>query len=153
MEVRDIEDIKDALKNDQQSRHPGLQDYSDYSVLTTLNEAMGIQVQYVEGRAKDIIESNSVWTATGDYLDILVQDRGIERQEGVRASGTVTFRTSTPTTATITISSGTLISATSTDGVRLFFETTADATINVGYTSVNVAAQAVETGERFIRCY
>ena len=147
MEVRNIEDIKDALKNDQQSRHPGLRDYSDYSVLTTLNEAMGIQIQYVEGRAKEVIENNSVWTASGEYLDILVQDRDITRQEGVRATGILTFRTSTPALETISIAEGTLASAIGEDGTQLFFETTDAATIDVGYTSTVVTAQAVEVGE------
>ena len=111
LDVRDIDDIKDALKLDQQARHPYLRDYNDYSVLSTINEACAIQVQYVEERSKAAIEANSVWTATGSDLDILVQDRGITRQEGTRATGEVTFRTASPTTVNIVIPIGTLVSA------------------------------------------
>jgi len=152
LDVRDIDDIKDALKLDQQARHPYLRDYNDYSVLSTINEACAIQIQYVEERSKAAIEANSVWTATGDDLDILVQDRGITRQEGTRATGEVTFRTASPTTVNIVIPLGTLVSAniiSNVDGYtsdKLYFETTEVGTIAIGYTSAAVDVQAVETG-------
>jgi len=142
----------DALKLDQQARHPYLRDYNDYSVLSTINEACAIQVQYVEERSKAAIEANSVWTATGSDLDILVQDRGITRQEGTRATGEVTFRTASPTTVNIVIPLGTLVSAniiSNVDGYtsdKLYFETTEVGTIAIGYTSAAVDVQAVETG-------
>lgn len=149
MEIRTIEEIKDALKEDQMARHPYLRDYNDYSVLSTINEAMAIQIQYVEERAKDEIEANSVWTATGDDLDLLVIDRGIERQEGVRATGYLTFRTSVPVTVAITIPSGTLVSGTGLDESRVFFETTQSGTIDIGYTSTTVTAQGQNTGTNY----
>lgn len=146
MEIRTLDAIKAALQVYQQNRHPYLRDYSDYSALTTVNESMGVQVQYVEERSKAAIEANSIWLATGSDLDILVADRGITRESGTRATGTVTFRTSTPASIAIFIASGTRTSAISPDGNRVYFETTQDANIDAGYTSVNVPAQAVETG-------
>lgn len=147
MVVREIEDIKDALKTDQQARHPYLRDYGEYSVLSTVNEATAIQVQYVEEQAKAAIEANSIWTATGNDLDLLVQDRGITRQEGICATGNLTFRTSTPVqNSAIVVPIGTLVSATGTDGTRLFFETTAAGTIDIGFTSIIIAAQAQLAG-------
>jgi len=146
MELRTLAAIKTALQVYQQNRHPYLRDYSDYSTLTTVNESMAVQVQYVEERSKAAIEANSIWMATGNDLDILVSDRGITREDGTRATGTITFRTSTPTAVTIFISAGTKTSAIAPDGNRIYFETTQDANIDAGYTSVNVPAQAVETG-------
>lgn len=147
MEIRTIDDIAESLKIEQMARHPYLKDYTDYSVLTTLNQSMGVQVQYVEEQSKAEIEANSIWTATGDDLDLLVSDRGISRQEGIRATGTITFRTSSPATVAIDIPMGTLTSSTGSDGTVIFFETTVAGTIDVGYTSATIYAQAQETGE------
>jgi hypothetical protein len=147
MDVRSIEDIKESLKNTQQARHPYLRDYSDYSVLSTINEAIAIQIQYIEQCAKNAIESNSIWTATGDDLDILVVDRGIERQAGNRSSGILLFRTALPATNTITIPIGTVVSAIGADGNKVYFETVEEGNILPGYVSVTVNAQSIETGE------
>jgi len=146
MTIRDIATIKEALKNDQIARHPYLRDYNELSVLSTLNETMAIQVQYVEDRAKNAIEGMSIWTATGADLNNLVQDRGITRQAGGKATGTITFRSVLPATETITILSGTVAKAAGPDGNIIYFETTEDGVIDVGDTSVIVDAQAVLPG-------
>ncbi len=146
MEVREIDDIKDQLRLEQMARHPYLRDYSDYSVLTTVNEAMGVQVQFIEEMAKAAIEANSVWTASGDDLEMLCTDRGITRQDGTRSNGTLTFRTSTPATNTIVIETGTVASAIGVDGSRIYVETIEDGVIDVGQTSVTVDAQSQNTG-------
>jgi hypothetical protein len=144
--IREIETIKDALKVVQMEKHPGLRDYNDYSVLNTVNESMATQVQYVEERAKEDIESKSIWAATGEYLDLLVTDRNITRQEGNRATGQVIFRCSRPADNSIVIPSGTILSAIGSDNNKVLFETTADCVIDVGFLSGIVDAQAQETG-------
>ena len=146
MEPRTIDVISNALKASQMARHPLLTDYSSYSVLTTLNQAASVQIQYVETRAKDAIEANSVLTATGTDLDRLVVDRGLTRQPGTAATGTVVFRKSLPADVTITIPIGTRIQVAASDSITVFFATTAVGIIDVGYTSATVAVQAIESG-------
>jgi len=146
LQVRTIEEIKKELKRHQMVRHPYLRDYSPYSVLSTLNETFAIQVQYIEQRAKEAIEANSVLTAKGANLDRLVADRGIVRQTGTRATGDLLFRAAGVALSDITIPKGTVVSATGQDGTRIFFETIEDGVIEAGDSSVTVPAHAVEPG-------
>ena len=146
MEIRTIEEIKTELKNTQMARHPYLRDYNPYSVLSTLNETYSIQCQYIEERCKSAIESTSIWTATGSDLDRLVVDRGISRQEGNRATGMITFRSTLPASMTIVIPQSTILSALGSDSNRIYFETTEDGIIDVGDTSVIVDARAINPG-------
>lgn len=148
LQVRTIEEIKEELKRHQMARHPYLRDYSPYSVLSTLNETFAIQAQYIEQRAKEAIEANSVLTATGLDLDRLVADRGIVRQKGTHATGEVMFRSAGVALSDIVIPAGTVMSATGPDGSKIFFETLEDGIMAAGDTSVTVQAHAVNPGSQ-----
>jgi len=146
LNIRSIEEIKNALRVDQTARHPYLRDYTPLSVLSTLNETYAIQVQYLEQRANAAIESTSVWTASGADLDALVADRGITRQSGLRATGAIRFSTSTPNHPLITIPVGTIVNSISDDGNKIYFETTEEGIIDFGLTNISVDARAVLPG-------
>lgn len=82
-------------------------------------------------------------TATGEYLDMHAQTRGLSRKSAKSATGFLRFMKDTPATFDIDISAGTLCSDSQT-GLR--YETTIDATLPAGETSVDVPAIAVTAG-------
>lgn len=81
-------------------------------------------------------------TAQEEALDRHGILRGVARLEAQKASGKVTFGISAPLTVALNIPQGTV--CLSDDGTG--FETTKSAVLKAGKTSVNVSAQAVETG-------
>lgn len=81
-------------------------------------------------------------TAEEDNLDLHGQRRGIARLEARRATGTLEFSISSGLAVPLGISAGTVCL----NGAGTAFETLEDCVILAGSTSVEVAAQAVETG-------
>lgn len=81
-------------------------------------------------------------TAQEEALDRHGMLRGVARLEAQKARGKVKFGISTPLTAALNIPQGTVCLSNEGTG----FETTEDAVLKAGNTSVTVAAQAVETG-------
>lgn len=81
-------------------------------------------------------------TAEEENLDLHGQRRGIARLEARRATGTLKFSISSALTVPLGISAGTVCLS----GAGTAFETLEDCIILAGSTSVEVAAQAVETG-------
>jgi hypothetical protein len=82
------------------------------------------------------------------YLDEYVKIVGISRDEGTKATGTVTFQTQSAATS---ITSGTRVTTSpDADGDRKDYVTTEDASTSSNETTVNgVSIEAVETGETY----
>lgn len=81
-------------------------------------------------------------TASGDYLDLHAELRGIARKQAAKASGTIRFWVDEAPAAPLTIAAGT---ACLTAGL-VRFETTADGTIAAGALYTDVPAEASEAG-------
>lgn len=81
-------------------------------------------------------------TAQGEWLDRHAALRGLERREAARAGGSIRFSVAAPAAADLTIPAGTVCA---TAGMTRF-ETTEDAQLKAGETSVLVLARAVEPG-------
>lgn len=79
-------------------------------------------------------------TAIEEQLDYHAQERGIERNEAGKSTGTLTFSRSSALSYDISIPKGTICSTSGVSAVN--FVTTADATLLAGSTSVDVAAEA-----------
>ncbi len=85
-------------------------------------------------------------TATGEYLDLHAQQRGLVRKEGKRASGTIVFRLDMPLEYAVNIPVGTI--CTVSDG-SLNYVTTAARTIERGSTYAWVPCKAEYSGEQY----
>ena len=85
-------------------------------------------------------------TATGEYLDLHAQQRGLVRKEGKKAAGTIVFRLDMPLEYAVTIPAGTI--CTVSDG-SLNYVTTAAQTINRGSTYAWVPCKAEYSGEQY----
>lgn len=86
-------------------------------------------------------------TATGKYLEYHAQLRGIFRKKATASSGVLTFFMAEPAKVQAVIPKGTVCSVAESPFIQ--FETTEDAVIAVGKTSVDVPSLAIETGDRF----
>lgn len=145
-EVRTIATIKEEMKTYQMARHSGLRAYEDTSVLTTMNEAMSQQVQGLEQKGQQSEIDRDIYRATGEALVYLTRDRLPEgRLPGAKAIGQIQFARSQPALRDYIIPAGTLVYAPGSTAV-IVFETTVEATLPIGETSILVAARAQESG-------
>lgn len=104
--------------------------------------ALAAQVQALLAQADWVLDQSFPQTAQGQYLDYHAQTRAITRLSAAKAAGTLRFSTSSAAVTDCRIASGS--TAMTADGVR--FETTQDAVLEKGKTSVDVPARAVEPG-------
>jgi len=145
-EVRTIATIKEEMKTYQMARHSGLRAYEETSVLTTMNEAMAQQVQTLEQKGQQSEIDRDIYRASGDALVYLTRDRLPEgRLPGARAIGQIQFARNLPALRDYIIPAGTLVYAPGATEV-IVFETTVEATLPTGETSILVAARAQEAG-------
>lgn len=82
-------------------------------------------------------------TASGEYLDLHAQMKGLVRKQAVAATGALKFTLSAAASTTVHIAKGTI--CTTTDG-SLRFETTTDAIIAPGLLATAVPAQCTQPG-------
>lgn len=144
--VRSISTIKEEMKTYQMARHSGLRAYEETSVLTTMNEAMAQQVQELELKGQQSEIDRDIYRATGAALEYLVRDRLPEgRLPGSRAIGQIQFSRANPALRDYIIPAGTLVYAPGVTEV-VVFETTTEATLPIGETSILVPARAQNTG-------
>ena len=83
-------------------------------------------------------------TASGEYLDKIAEQRGLERKKAVKAQGEITFYISQPVAHNIIIPMGTVVATD--DSYPIRFCTTEEEEISAGNTLVSVYAEAETAG-------
>ncbi len=83
-------------------------------------------------------------TASGEYLDYIASQRGLERKHATKAQGEITFLISEPIDHDIIIPQGAVVATT--DEVPIRFCTTENEEISAGNTLVSVYAEAEKAG-------
>lgn len=83
-------------------------------------------------------------SASGEYLDKLASQRGIERKKAMKSTGEITFNISQPCSHDIVIPKGCVVATADTVPVR--FVTTEDEEISAGNTLVSIYAEAEQAG-------
>ena len=147
MDIPTIAEIMDQLEVDRRAGHPGLRDFSSYSVLTTIGESEAKLAHDMYTMIQDAVIQGSPLTATGDSLDILVVDRlPTGRLPGNKATGTITFRAASAVVADVVVPMGSRAIAVSSTGEQIWFETTVEGTITPGFSSIAIASAAMEPG-------
>lgn len=104
--------------------------------------AAAAQLQALDIQTWWVLDQCFPQTAQGTYLDGHAMMRGITRREATRAVGTLRFSVTSPASVELTIAAGT---ACMTAG-EVRFQTTADAVLAIGELSVDVPAEALESG-------
>jgi uncharacterized phage protein gp47/JayE len=144
--VRTITEICSDLKIYQQNRHSGLRAYEPTSVLSAINEAVAHIAQDVEIKIQNVEINMDIYRATGEHLDYLIKDRlPGGRLPGTHAYGQISFYSDVPAVRDYIIPKGTIAYAYSVNGT-LSFETTEEATLEIGEQIVTVDAQCIATG-------
>jgi len=105
--------------------------------------AVAAQVYGLYAQAEWLSRQCFPQTAAGEWLDRHAALRGLERRGAVRAEGLIRFSVDTAPAADLTIPAGTVCA---TAGLARF-ETTEEAVLPAGQTSVEVPARAVEPGQ------
>jgi len=139
--------IVKRIEDDQAASLPGQVSCDKLTLhyLANLSVAKELEAAY---EAIDVgLEGIDVLKATGSKLDAIVSHVLINGRElGEYATGAIEFSTSYASSADIVIPAGTKCYAIMEDGTKLYFVTTAAATIVAGGTSITVAARAVVRG-------
>jgi len=104
--------------------------------------AVAAQVQALECQADWVLDQSFPQTAQGVYLDNHAAMRGIVRQEAAKAVGTLRFSVADAPVSDLSIPQGSVCMTES--GVR--FQTTQAAALAVGKLTVDVPAEALESG-------
>ena len=104
--------------------------------------AAAAQLQALDIQAWWVLDQSFPQTAQGTYLDGHALMRGLSRRAAAKAVGTLRFSINSPATVELTIAAGT---ACMTAG-EVRFQTTADAVLAAGELSVDVPAEALESG-------
>lgn len=132
--------LAESLRSSDAFDEPAL---DDEDVLGALATAISDAAADIETSLEEISRDASLLTATGEALTRKAAARGVDRREPVAATGVLAFQRSSAATTDYTIPSGTR--ARTTDGA-ITFQTTQQATLSSGDTSVLVTAQATEGG-------
>lgn len=85
-----------------------------------------------------------VTTASGEYLDYIASQRGLERKKATKAQGSIKFSIPEPLDHTIIIPIGTVVATDDPEPLR--FCTTEDEEITAGNTLVHIYAEAEKAG-------
>lgn len=104
--------------------------------------AVAAQVYGLYAQAEWLSKQCFPQSAQGEWLDRHATLRGLERREAVKARGVLRFSVPAPAAADLTVPAGTVCA---TAGLARF-ETTEEAVLEAGQTSVAVPAQALEPG-------
>lgn len=139
--MKTIEEIYQSLLN-AYARRTGTALAEDCDLAVRLYAAAA-QLQALDIQAWWVLDQCFPQTAQGVYLDGHAQMRGITRRAATKAVGTLRFSVVTPSAVELSISAGT---ACMTAG-EVRFQTTADAVLPAGELSVDVPAEAVDSGE------
>lgn len=141
-----FDELYSAVREEIESRNPGLTDWYEGSNLDALTGAASIAADEVIRIVLSLFRAQFVDTAEGDDLDALALDRfGLVRNEAVASRGTLTFTRGT-STGTITIPAGTVVEGTGTDGETVQVATSAAADLVAGASTVDVSATCTVTG-------
>lgn len=138
--MRTTEEIYQEMRS-AYARRQGAQVTEDCELAVRL-WAAAAQIQALEAQAEWTLGQSFPQTANGIYLDRHAEMRGLSRQTAHKAVGELTFAVSNTQTGAVSIERGTVCMTE--DAVR--FQTTEDAAIQAGETSVTVAAEAVSAG-------
>lgn len=117
---------------------------SEESDIMTRFKVLSAEIYKQHVQADFVLTQMFANTATGDYLDMHAERRGLERKKALKAKGKVTFYADTPLAENITISKGTVVSTSL--GEALSFETDEDAIMLKNSSSVEIDVTAVISG-------
>jgi uncharacterized phage protein gp47/JayE len=127
--------------------HPLLTNFEPLSALSTLVDAISVQIYQMYTVIQSETEKINILTATGANLDALVVDRlPTGRQPGVQATGFLTFQRNSVALVPVIIPIGSIIHAVAGDGTVVRIQTTSVGTILTGTTMIVVTAQAIDAG-------
>lgn len=128
----------------------GLASITEPGVLSTIIEALAIEIKSLYDTMSDVIDQGYCETATGQYLDKIGALIGCVRNGGVKATGTVRFMAASAPASDIPIPEGTVVSTViDGSGNRYRFLTIADSALLAGTTYIDVSVEADEVGEAY----
>jgi uncharacterized phage protein gp47/JayE len=136
--------ILDAMMADAKERFgPDIND-GEKAVIRTLYDPVAERLAEAQIDLRDILDASQIANASGAALDHICEKIGVIRKPATTAKGTSRFSRSTAASTDYVIEKGVIIQ---TDGIDpIQFQTTKQATLPAGQTSVDVTIVAVNGG-------
>ena len=139
---RSSEELLRDLASRLVARSPSVDDLREGSVLYVLLATVAEQIAEADARLDQIRDQFTLEGASGSDLDERVSEMGVTRVEPKSASGVVTLSRS-DTTTSLTVPAGSVLGRTDSN---VTYATLADATMNIGVSSVDVTIVAQTSG-------
>ncbi len=145
--IKSFSKILDALMSELAARTP-FTNLNPSAAIRGLLEVIAKVVADLYGLVRTVMEQSFVQTATGSWLDLKVREMGITRKPAVKTRVYLTFSCDAPAAQNITIPAGTICkSQKNAEGNDYRFITTEEAVLEEGATSVQVVAEAEQSGK------
>lgn len=141
---KDFDQILSDMMADLATKGTKLTDMNPGSVIRTLLEVAALKFDEGHYLAEQVINLYFVLTTTGEYLDRRVAERGLARKAGTKSTGIALASRSTAAPFGQLIPTGTTFE---TEDHTVQLVTTADATLDLGATNVNLTVEAVSNGK------
>jgi len=117
------------------------------SVIRTILEAIAKVFSDLYQLTYTVTRAGFIQTAEGKWLDLKVRELGLERKEGQKASGYITFYRNSPKDENITIPAGTIVKTVKdSEGNEYRFKTIEEVILTDGETDCFTLIEAVEEG-------
>ena len=117
------------------------------SVIRTILEAIAKVFSDLYQLTYTVTRAGFIQTADGKWLDLKVRELGLERKEGQKASGYITFYRNSPKDENITIPAGTIVKTVKdSEGIEYRFKTIEEVILTAGDTESFTLIEAVEEG-------
>jgi len=147
--IKSYSDILDDLFGEVGEKTP-LTNFNRSAVLRHILEAIAKVIADLYGLLKQVVAQSYVTTATGNWLDLKVQEIGLTRKSAVKTQMLLTFFTDGPAGQNITIPQGTICkSVKDSKGNDYRFITAEEAILLEGESSVSIVAEAEDVGSDY----
>ncbi|MDR1701334.1 MAG: baseplate J/gp47 family protein, partial [Sporomusaceae bacterium] len=123
-------------------------DFNVGSVTRTILEAVAAIAEEVWHSLRLFVFKFFISTSEGEWLDKRLNDLGMERNQGSKAFGLLTFGRDTPSPLSVYIPAGTIATLQADTG-ELSYITQQDAVLNIGDLAVDVKAEAADPGTEY----
>ncbi len=120
------------------------------SVIRTILEAIAKAFSDLYNLIHTVTRAGFIQTAEGKWLDMKVRELGLERKQGQKASGYITFYRNTPKDENITIPTGTIVKTDrNSAGEEYRFKTGEDVILPAGEMNVFTLIEADQAGKEY----
>jgi len=147
--TKNFEQVRDEMLTGVVDKTP-ITNLNAGSVIRTIIEVIAKAISDIYTLVKTVSQGGFIQTSDGKWLDLKVRELGLERKQGQKATGYITFSRNEAKDENITIPVGTIVkTAKNTDGIEYRFLTIEEKILEANTTEVYVICEAEIEGDLY----